>query len=94
MTSKIKNVQALLLAGFVVVKLTVPDKMHIGAELFRWEMATAVAGSILEINPFNQPDVEESKVLTAKLTDQYERTGQLHEPDAFFSDGDISPFYG
>jgi len=87
-----KKVQALLLAGFVVVKLTVPDKMHLGAELFRWEIATAVAGSILGINPFNQPDVEDSKVLTAQLTDQYEHTGQLHEPKAFFSDGDISLF--
>ena len=37
--------------------------MHLGAELFRWEIATAVAGSIIGINPFNQPDVEDSKIL-------------------------------
>jgi len=49
-------------AGHVVVRLSVTNKYALGAELFRWEIATAVAGSILGINPFNQPDVEASKV--------------------------------
>ena len=79
-------------AGFVVVKLNLQDKMHLGAELFRWEIATAVAGSIIGINPFNQPDVEESKILTKQLTDQYEQTGQLVQPNPFFSDDGISLF--
>jgi transaldolase/glucose-6-phosphate isomerase len=46
-------------------------------EFFRWEIATSVAGSILGINPFDQPDVEASKVETRKLTTEYEKTGSL-----------------
>lgn len=85
-------VQALEKAGFVVVRLNVVDKMHLGFELFRWEIATDVAGSILGIDPFNQPDVEESKVLSLKLTQEYEKTGKLNQPSPFFSDEGISLF--
>jgi transaldolase / glucose-6-phosphate isomerase len=60
-----------------VVRIAVPDPYHLGAEFFRWEFATAVAGAILGINPFDQPDVEASKVATRRLTDEFERTGRL-----------------
>lgn len=79
-------------AGFVVVRLNLADKMHLGAELFRWEIATDVAGSILGIDPFNQPDVEESKVLTSQLTSQYDQTGKLPELSPFFSADGITLF--
>jgi transaldolase/glucose-6-phosphate isomerase len=59
------------------VRIQFEDPYDVGAEFFRWEFATAVAGSILGINPFNQPDVEASKVATRKLTSEYERTGSL-----------------
>jgi transaldolase/glucose-6-phosphate isomerase len=85
-------VAALEKAGFVVVRLSLSDIMHLGAELFRWEIATDVAGSILGIDPFNQPDVEESKVLSLQLTDQYEKTGKLTEAKPFFSAEGISLF--
>lgn len=78
--------------GFAVVRLYLPDKMHLGAELFRWEIATAVAGSILGINPFNQPDVEESKKLTLKLANQYEKTGRLSAMEPFYSKDNVSLF--
>jgi transaldolase/glucose-6-phosphate isomerase len=87
-----RAVVALEQAGFVVVRLQIADKMHLGAEMFRWEIATAVAGSIIGINPFNQPDVEESKVLAIKLTTKYEETQHLVEPKAFFSDEGIELF--
>lgn len=87
-----RAVRALEQAGLVVVRLKVLDKMHLGAELFRWEIATDVAGSILGIDPFNQPDVEESKVLSLKLTEQYEKTGKLTQPQPFFSAEGISLF--
>jgi transaldolase / glucose-6-phosphate isomerase len=87
-----RAVQAFEQAGFMVVRLNLVDKMHLGAELFRFEMATAVAGSIIGINPFNQPDVEESKVLTLQLTSQYEKTQQLTEPTPFFSDDGMTLF--
>lgn len=80
-----QKIQIIEQAGFVVVRLHLADKMHLGAEFFRWEIATDVAGNILEIDPFNQPDVEESKVLTLQLTDQYEKNGQWSEPTPFFA---------
>lgn len=64
-------------AGQPVVTISVADVYNLGQEFFRWEMATAVAGSIIGINPFDQPDVEASKVVTKKLTEEYERTGSL-----------------
>ena len=53
------------------------DIYSLGQEFFRWEVATAVAGSILQINAFNQPDVEASKIVTKKLTSEYEAKGAL-----------------
>jgi transaldolase/glucose-6-phosphate isomerase len=50
---------------------------HIGQEFFRFEMATAVAGSVLGINPFSQPDVEDAKIKTRELTAAFEKTGRL-----------------
>jgi transaldolase / glucose-6-phosphate isomerase len=72
-------------AGHPVVRITVSDKMQLGQEFFRWEMATAVAGSIIGINPFDQPDVEASKVKTRDLTTAYEKTGSLPEEKPFYS---------
>ncbi len=72
-----RAIDALAAAGQPVVRISVPDAYHLGAEFFRWEIATAVAGSILGINPFDQPDVEASKIATKNLTTEYERTGAL-----------------
>jgi transaldolase/glucose-6-phosphate isomerase len=70
-------VDALEKAGQPVIRIAVPDVYELGQEFFRWEIATAVAGSIMGINPFNQPDVEASKIETRKLTDEYEKKGSL-----------------
>jgi transaldolase/glucose-6-phosphate isomerase len=64
-------------SGHPVVHIAVTDRYHIGQEFFRWELATAVAGSLLGIDPFDQPDVEASKNKTRELTSAYERSGQL-----------------
>jgi transaldolase/glucose-6-phosphate isomerase len=81
-------VAALEKAGHPVVRIAVQDPYAIGEEFFRWEIATAVAGSIIGINAFNQPDVEASKVATRKLTSEYEATGKLPAEEPFFeSDG-------
>lgn len=75
-------------SGFPVVRIELEDKMRLGQEFFRWEFATAVAGAVMKINPFNQPDVESAKIEARKLTDQYEDTGELPGEEAFFeSDG-------
>ena len=69
-------------AGQPVVRIAVPEPYDMAEEFFRWEFATAVAGAILGINPFDQPDVEASKVATRTLTDEYERTGTPAGGDA------------
>lgn len=68
---------ALQEAGHPVVRITVTDRYQLGEEFFRWEIATAVAGAIIGINPFDQPDVEASKVKTRELTRAYEQEGKL-----------------
>ena len=68
---------ALEKAGHPVVRISMADIYDLGQEFFRWEIATAVAGSILGINAFNQPDVEASKIVTKNLTSEYEKNGSL-----------------
>jgi len=70
-------VAAIEKAGHPVVRITLPNVYALGQEFFRWEIATAVAGSIIGINAFNQPDVEASKIETKKLTSEYEAQGSL-----------------
>ncbi len=87
-----RAVAALEAAGHPVVRIVVSDTMQLGQEFFRWEMATAVAGSIIGIDPFDQPDVEASKVKTRDLTTAYEKTGSLPEEKPFFSEGSFELF--
>jgi transaldolase/glucose-6-phosphate isomerase len=72
-----EKLAALEHAGHPVVRIVMKSIDHLGQEFFRFEMATAVAGSVLGINPFNQPDVESSKVKTRELTQAFEKTGKL-----------------
>ena len=81
-------VAALEAAGHPVVRLSVPDVYHLGAEFFRWEIATAVAGSILSLNPFDQPDVEAAKIATKKLTSAFEESGSLPQESGVVRIGD------
>lgn len=83
---------ALEKAGHPVVRISMADIYDLGAEFFRWEIATAVAGSIIGINAFNQPDVEASKIVTKKLTSQYEDTGSLPPEKPVLEDGGIKLF--
>jgi transaldolase / glucose-6-phosphate isomerase len=85
-------VAALEKAGHPVVRITLPNTYNLGQEFFRWEIATAVAGSIIGINAFNQPDVEASKIETKKLTSQYETTGSLPPESPFFEEKGIKLF--
>ncbi len=79
-------------AGQPVVHIAVGDPYELGEEFYRWEIATAVAGSIIGINPFNQPDVEASKIETRKLTDQYEKVGSLPAEAPFFEGKGVKLF--
>jgi transaldolase / glucose-6-phosphate isomerase len=62
------------------------DLCDLGGEFFRWEFATAVAGSIIGIDPFDQPDVEDAKIAARKLTDAYDESGSLPELAWFYDD--------
>ncbi|MEA2920320.1 MAG: transaldolase / glucose-6-phosphate isomerase [Bradyrhizobium sp.] len=64
-------------AGHPVVRIVMKSIDHIGQEFFRFEMATAVAGAVLGIDPFNQPDVEDAKIKTRQLTAAFEKSGKL-----------------
>jgi transaldolase / glucose-6-phosphate isomerase len=72
-----EKLKALEHAGHSVARIVMKSIDHLGQEFFRFEIATAVAGSVLGINPFNQPDVESAKVKTRELTAAFEKTGKL-----------------
>jgi glucose-6-phosphate isomerase len=76
---------------YVTVELE--DTISIGQEFYRWEFATAIAGSVMEINPFDQPDVESAKIEAKKITEAYENTGALPVDQPFFA-GSGFEFFG
>ncbi len=86
------KIDALKAAGQPVVTITLAKPEDIGQEFVRWEIATAVAGAVIGINPFDQPDVEDAKIQTRQLIEAYEKTGQLAPANAFFEDGDFAFF--
>ena len=79
-------------AGHPVVRITLADRSCLGQEFFRWEIATAVAGAVIGINPFDQPDVEASKIKTRELMAAYERQGALPAEIPLFEDDGIKVF--
>src|SRR5690242_11961814 len=87
-----QHVAALEKAGQPVIRISVKDTDDLPQVFFCWEIATAVAGSILGINAFNQPDVEASKVETRKLTSEYEQSGSLPPEKPIFQQGPFKLF--
>lgn len=79
-----QKIKAIAYAGLPFIEIEIEDVYDLGREFFRWEFATGVAGSIMEINPFNQPDVESAKVEARKLTDEYERVGKFPDESPFY----------
>jgi transaldolase/glucose-6-phosphate isomerase len=77
--------KALADAGHPIVRISVARRELIGQEFFRWEIATAVAGAVIGIDPFDQPDVEDAKISTRKLIDAYEASGAL-EPETLVAE--------
>ena len=66
-------------AGHPVIRRVMNDTLDLGEEFYLWEMATAVAGKILDINPFDQPNVQESKDNTVRLLEEFKQNGKLTE---------------
>ncbi|PYQ24746.1 MAG: transaldolase [Acidobacteria bacterium] len=85
-------VEVLEKAGRPVVRIHVATKYDLAEEFVRWEVATAIAGAVIGINPFNQPDVEASKVATKALTSEYEKTGKLPSEAPFFEGEGVQLF--
>ena len=83
------KIAALEAAGHPVVSIEIADLYEIFGQFFAWEIATSVAGSVMGINPFNQPDVESAKIETRALTAAYEQTGKLPARTPFLDDAGI-----
>ena len=86
------EITALEKAGEPLVRIVLNDLYDIGQIFFQWEIATAVAGSLLKINAFNQPDVEASKVATRELTSEFEKTGSLPPEEPILEQDGIKLF--
>ncbi len=90
-----RKLEALQEAGFVVLRRTLRDPLDLGAEFFAWEMATAVTGWLMGINPFDQPNVRESKDRTNELLKRYKESDSLYAqgaPEPFAVEGEMAVF--
>jgi hypothetical protein len=86
------NLQSLKEDGQPVIQLNLSDVYDLCGEFFRWEMATAIAGMCLGINPFNQPNVESAKILAGKMVAAYQKEGKLPELAPKFQSYGISVY--
>ena len=75
--SAAEQLEAIITAGHPVYEIDLGDKYDLGAEFFRWEFATAVAASLLEVNPFDEPEAVDSRQALTRLLDCYRQTGKL-----------------
>ena len=88
-----ESLRVLEQAGHPVVRLELNDLYDLGAQFFLWEMATAVAGYRLGIQPFNQPDVEAAKILARQMVAAYQKQGALPEQKPDIQIGGISIYF-
>ena len=72
-----------------MIRIEIADTYGLFAQFFTWEVATAIAGSVTGINPFNQPDVESAKIEARALTEAYEKTGKLPVSTPFLTDAGV-----
>jgi glucose-6-phosphate isomerase/transaldolase/glucose-6-phosphate isomerase len=84
-----KAVAEIKSGGQPVLTLEMRDKYDLGAEFFRWEFATAVAGAVLGINPFDQPDVQSAKDATQRVLEEFRASGNLPQTGKSWSFTDL-----
>jgi len=87
-------VEQLQRAGHPVIRIEWADRYSLGAEFYRWEFATAIAGAVLKVNPFDQPDVEAAKIVTRRLAAEFETTGTLSDDEPPLNKKDIRALLG
>jgi len=90
--SQDEAMDALAQRGQPIVRIDLAESLDLAGELFRWEFATAVAGAVLELNPFDQPDVESAKREARELMADYEREGCLPETTPLLREGGLALF--
>ncbi len=91
-TAQDEAVDTLEKAGHVVVRLHLADKSRLAEQLFQWEIATAVAGSVIGINAFNQPDVESAKLRALQLAAAFDKDGAIPQETPLCSDSGLTVF--
>ncbi len=87
-----QKVKSLHQSGYPLIQIHLNDRYELGSEFFRWELATAVAGYFLEINPFDQPNVEATKKLTKKMVNTFYDKGKLPETEPSLRTDKLSVF--
>ena len=87
--SAVSSIEQLRAAGNPVIQFSLSDRYDIGSEFYRWEYATAVAGAVMEVNPFDQPNVELSKAKTNEILKAYTGTGEMVPLESSSSLGDL-----
>jgi transaldolase/glucose-6-phosphate isomerase len=85
-------VQDLRDSGYPVVEIALEDVYDLGGQFYLWELATAIAGHLLDINPFDQPNVESAKVRARQMVAAYKESGQLPAQTPLLSDQDIAVY--
>jgi transaldolase/glucose-6-phosphate isomerase len=89
-----ENIKALQESGHPVLKFEIPNVYEIGAEMYRWEIATVVACSVIGVNAFDQPNVETSKKITKARIADYQQKGKLEEGEPVWVGSDAKVFSG
>jgi transaldolase/glucose-6-phosphate isomerase len=90
--SKEQRAEDIISAGHPCITIQVESYRSLGAEMYRWEVATTVACAVLEINPFDQPDVQESKSITKRMIKEYKESGTLPQENAIWQSLGIQVF--
>jgi glucose-6-phosphate isomerase len=88
-----QKVKALEAAGHPVVRIALDNAIDLGGEFYRWEIATAIAGMIIGINPFDEPNVAESKKNTDNILEEWQKTGSFSKPEELLDTDDLT-IYG
>ncbi len=86
------KIAALQAAGHPVVRIDVADVINLGQEFFRWEVATATAGALMDVNAFDQPNVQESKDFTRYYLEEFKKKESLPQEPPVVVDGDVRIF--
>ena len=87
--SKIEKLKS---AGFPILELELEHKLELGMQFFLWEFATAVTGWVMQIQPYDQPNVEQAKIVARKMMAEYQEKGKLPELIPAFEENDIKVF--